>query len=342
MSGQHQHHNEGLSNSVSSTPSSSVQPLELPAQEMMANQMQHDSSIHVQGTSMVAPGDVSMDGSEDHNPPPISKADHNNNNSNSGSAANKETPSKSEGGKSKDKRERLSRACVACHTGKTRCSNTLPCESCIKRGISNSCAYPDPLETNSEAAVNHPIAPRRRAAHGHANGSPAAAAQAAPHQNPGVPHQSISGPGGQVNTQGVPIAQSSSQTVFSAGPTVRGFYYDSGTGTGQGTFAAPSAPSGSGPSPNGSIMSPAGAGSLNLGIRREQTPPPGNSRPTKKARYRNLTETELATFHPKPYKRGTFYVGESAPVTIDPRLPLRLLLADEERVDFFVGDILPP
>jgi len=91
-------------------------------------------------------------------------------------------------------------------------------------------------------------------------------------------------------------------------------------------------------------MSPAASGAPTMGVslRREQTPPQGNTRPLKKARYRNLTETELATFHPKPYKRGTFYVGESAPVTIDPRLPLRLLLADEERVDFFVGDGLPP
>src|ERR1700759_4662253 len=64
MSGQPQHTNEGLSNSVSSTPSSSVHPLELPPQDMMSGQIQQDSNIHVQGTSMVAPGDVSMDGSE--------------------------------------------------------------------------------------------------------------------------------------------------------------------------------------------------------------------------------------------------------------------------------------
>ncbi|KAG6856018.1 hypothetical protein H0H87_008335 [Tephrocybe sp. NHM501043] len=53
------------------------------------------------------------------------------------------------------------RACVACHTGKTRCSEHLPCQvtppspccpvppthprqSCIKRGLAQSCAYPDP------------------------------------------------------------------------------------------------------------------------------------------------------------------------------------------------------
>ena len=54
------------------------------------------------------------------------------------------------------------RACVACHTGKTRCSEVLPCQvgsvlllftwpfgsiriqSCLKRGLGTSCAYPDP------------------------------------------------------------------------------------------------------------------------------------------------------------------------------------------------------
>lgn len=323
--------NEGLSNSVSSTPSSSVHPLELPPQDMLSNQLQQDANIHVQGTTLV-PGDVSMDGSEDQNPPPppISKADPN-------TPGSKETSSKSDGTKSKDKRERLSRACVACHTGKTRCSNTLPCESCVKRGLAASCAYPDPLD-NSEASANHPIAPRRRAAHGQAqvqaqghahSGSPGTSLQNSPHPTAGVPITSA-GPG----------QSQSSQTVFSAGPTVRGFYYDNGSGSGQGTFAAPSAP---GTGSNGNMMSPAASGaSIGVALRREVTPPPGNSRPLKKARYRTLTDAELATFHPKPYKRGTFYVGESAPVTIDPRLPLRLLLADEERVDFFVGDGLPP
>jgi len=72
----------------------------------------------------------------------------------------------------------------------------------------------------------------------------------------------------------------SGQTVFSAGPTVRGFYYDNGSGSGQGTFAAPSAP---GSGSNGNIMSPAASGtSMGVGIRREVTPPPGNSRPLKK------------------------------------------------------------
>lgn len=295
---------------------------------------------------MVGPGDVSMDGSEDQNPqgPSISKALD-------PAVAGKDTPSKGDGAKAKDKRERLSRACVACHTGKTRCSNTLPCESCVKRGIANSCAYPDPLD--AEATANHPIAPRRRAgAHGHGHGSPASVQT---HQNTGVPGggggvPGLPGPGPNQQQGGPPPPgsqpQTAGQTVFSAGPTVRGFYYDNGSGSGQGTFVpAPSVPSSNG---SVSLVGPGtpGTASLSLGIRREATPPQGGgARPTKKARYRNLTDAEIASFQtPKgsTFKRGTFYVGESAPVTIDPRLPLRLLLADDQRVDFFVGDGLPP
>ncbi|KAG6851391.1 hypothetical protein H0H93_005789 [Arthromyces matolae] len=44
----------------------------------------------------------------------------------------------------KPKTPSVRRACVACHTGKTRCSEHLPCQSCIKRGLASTCAYPDP------------------------------------------------------------------------------------------------------------------------------------------------------------------------------------------------------
>ncbi|KAL4266285.1 Zinc cluster transcription factor 63 [Pleurotus pulmonarius] len=44
----------------------------------------------------------------------------------------------------KPKAPSVRRACVACHTGKTRCSEVLPCQSCLKRGLGASCAYPDP------------------------------------------------------------------------------------------------------------------------------------------------------------------------------------------------------
>ncbi|KAJ6541841.1 hypothetical protein B0H19DRAFT_958750, partial [Mycena capillaripes] len=35
------------------------------------------------------------------------------------------------------------RACTACHAGKTRCSD-LVIQNCLKRGLGNVCAYPDP------------------------------------------------------------------------------------------------------------------------------------------------------------------------------------------------------
>ena len=38
----------------------------------------------------------------------------------------------------------MRRACTACHQGKTRCSETLPCQSCVKRGLQAQCTYPDP------------------------------------------------------------------------------------------------------------------------------------------------------------------------------------------------------
>lgn len=41
------------------------------------------------------------------------------------------------------------RACIACHAGKTRCSEVLPCQACLKRGIGANCAYPDPDHTSS-------------------------------------------------------------------------------------------------------------------------------------------------------------------------------------------------
>lgn len=60
------------------------------------------------------------------------------------------------------------RACTACHAGKTRCSEVLPCQvcplshassslltpgtsqSCLKRGLGAACAYPDPDADSSQ------------------------------------------------------------------------------------------------------------------------------------------------------------------------------------------------
>ncbi|OBZ79899.1 hypothetical protein A0H81_01452 [Grifola frondosa] len=43
---------------------------------------------------------------------------------------------------------KLRRACTACHAGKTRCSEVLPCQSCLKRGLGATCTYPDPEADN--------------------------------------------------------------------------------------------------------------------------------------------------------------------------------------------------
>ncbi|KAI0001724.1 hypothetical protein BJV77DRAFT_969352, partial [Russula vinacea] len=50
----------------------------------------------------------------------------------------------------KPKAPAVRRACTSCHSGKTRCSEILPCQSCLKRGLGATCAYPDP-----EAPVDH-------------------------------------------------------------------------------------------------------------------------------------------------------------------------------------------
>lgn len=60
-------------------------------------------------------------------------------------------------------------------------------------------------------------------------------------------------------------------------------------------------------------------------------------RPNK--RPRNLTEEEAAAIT-RNFSRGDFYVGSSAPVRIDPRLPVRLTLAEGDHVHFTIGEAL--
>src|SRR5262245_52494727 len=60
-------------------------------------------------------------------------------------------------------------------------------------------------------------------------------------------------------------------------------------------------------------------------------------RPNK--RPRNLTEEETAAIT-RNFSRGDFYVGSSAPVRIDPRLPVRLTLGEGDHVHFTVGEAL--
>lgn len=158
----------------------------------------------------------------------------------------------------KPKAPSVRRACVACHTGKTRCSEVLPCQSCLKRGLGNTCAYPDPDAQDHHA--HHAPAPNVQF------GVTAPPPMYATLQAPNLSHQQ---------------------------------YYDyNGTFTGAST----------------STFRP-------------------NKRP------RNLTEEEAAAIT-RNFSRGDFYVGSSAPVRIDPRLPVRLTLGEGDHVHFTVGEAL--
>jgi hypothetical protein len=69
-------------------------------------------------------------------------------------------------------------------------------------------------------------------------------------------------------------------------------------------------------------------------------PPPSTSsqsfvRPSK--RPRDLTEEETAAVT-RNFTRGDFFVGNSALVRIDPRLPVRMVLGENDQVHFTIGD----
>ncbi|KDQ63169.1 hypothetical protein JAAARDRAFT_29177 [Jaapia argillacea MUCL 33604] len=159
------------------------------------------------------------------------------------------TPAASESGR-KAKAPSVRRACLACHQGKTRCSEVLPCQSCLKRGLGATCAYPDPDHQD----------------HGQGQAPPVAFA-----------------PMGYPPMHPPTFAQQQ--------------YYDyNGALTGAST----------------STFRP-------------------NKRP------RPLTEEETAAIT-RNFSRGDFYVGNSAPVRIDPRLPVRLTLGEGDHVHFTVGE----
>lgn len=60
-------------------------------------------------------------------------------------------------------------------------------------------------------------------------------------------------------------------------------------------------------------------------------------RPSKRPRPLTDEETQAIT---RNFSRGDFYVGNSAPVRIDPRLPVRLTLGEGDHVHFTVGDAM--
>ncbi|KAI0363759.1 hypothetical protein BV20DRAFT_1006884 [Pilatotrama ljubarskyi] len=167
----------------------------------------------------------------------------------------------------KPKAPSVRRACTACHAGKTRCSESLPCQSCLKRGLGASCAYPDPEADNHQNQAQPPQVPP----------FPAAMAYAPPMQGLGHPH-----------------------------------YYDYNS-----TFVAnpPAAPT--------------AAASTSTST--------STFRPSK--RPRPLTEEETAAIT-RNFTRGDFFVGTSAPVRIDPRLPVRLTLAEGDQVHFSIGEAI--
>ncbi|KAJ6520359.1 hypothetical protein C8R45DRAFT_954886 [Mycena sanguinolenta] len=166
----------------------------------------------------------------------------------------------------KPKAPSVRRACTACHTGKTRCSESLPCQNCLKRGLGNVCAYPDPdAEPQHDRAAPAPE-------------STPTTATAPTFAHPAPP----------------PVYAPSLQ----AGMTLNHQqYYDY----------------------NGTLT---GASSSTF-------------RPAK--RPRNLTEEETAAIT-RNFSRGDFFVGNSAPVRIDPRLPVRLTLGEGDHVHFNVGN----
>ncbi|KAL0951750.1 hypothetical protein HGRIS_008422 [Hohenbuehelia grisea] len=165
----------------------------------------------------------------------------------------------------KPKAPSVRRACVACHTGKTRCSEVLPCQSCLKRGLGATCAYPDPDAT----------APDQQQIQAHHTPAPTVQAFVAPTMFP------VTAPATNMAHQQ---------------------YYDYTNGTFTATGASTS-----------------------------------TFRPSK--RPRTLTEEEAAAIT-RNFSRGDFYVGNSAPVRIDPRLPVRLTLGEGDHVHFTVGEPL--
>jgi hypothetical protein len=60
-------------------------------------------------------------------------------------------------------------------------------------------------------------------------------------------------------------------------------------------------------------------------------------RPNK--RPRALTEEEAAAIT-RNWTRGDFFIGNSGPVRIDPRLPVRLTLGEGDQVHFTIGEVM--
>lgn len=183
------------------------------------------------------------------------------------------SPPGSEGTR-KAKAPSVRRACAACHSGKTRCSEVLPCQSCLKRGLGSTCAYPDP---DAADAQGHSAAQQQQVPY-------AGMQYAAP------PMHSLAHPNG---------------------------YYDYSTFSA--TAPPPAAPNTT-PTPAAAVVPAASSSTF---------------RPSK--RPRPLTDEEAAAIT-RNFQRGAFFIGQSEPIRIDPRLPVRLTLAEGDQVHFLIGE----
>ena len=186
------------------------------------------------------------------------------------------------------------RACTSCHSGKTRCSEILPCQvgtylyasswyvkivpiavqSCLKRGLGATCAYPDP-----EAPVDH-------------------SQQQTPGSSSLISFVPLSAEATCV-APGIPPFPTAPISYMQPPSLTHQQYYEyngSFTGASTSTF-----------------------------------------RPNK--RPRPLTEEEAAAIT-RNFSRGDFYIGTSAPIRIDPRLPVRLTLGEGDHVHFTIGETL--
>jgi hypothetical protein len=186
------------------------------------------------------------------------------------------------------------RACTSCHSGKTRCSEILPCQvstylyplsryvkvvthhlqSCLKRGLGATCAYPDP-----EAPVDH-------------------SQQQTPGSSSLISFVPMSAEATCV-APGIPPFPAAPISYMQPPSLTHQQYYEyngSFTGASTSTF-----------------------------------------RPNK--RPRPLTEEEAAAIT-RNFSRGDFYIGTSAPIRIDPRLPVRLTLGEGDHVHFTIGETL--
>ncbi|PAV22123.1 hypothetical protein PNOK_0208000 [Pyrrhoderma noxium] len=251
------------------------------------------------------------------------------------------TPANSEAsvssGKTKQRRTspipRIRRACTSCHAGKTRCSEVLPCQSCLKRGIGNTCAYPDPDgDSGGSGGQQLTVVAAQPVPVSNSSGNPTSVPAAFMGQIPPAPPSSSSASvSAQHQQQSVHSHAHQQQHQAQAPPlTIHTSHQLQHQQQQQqaGLASAGTIPSGGegpsqGPGQNGG---PA----VGMGVHPyyySYSPSTSTFRPAK--RHRPLTEDEAAAIT-RNFTRGDFYIGSSGPVEIDPRLPVRITLEGDK------------